>query len=133
VTKTEPIHARAAARALALLTAFVAAGLVLAPGARPGAQSIAAYPANPTTITGVFFTVSTGGGNRDYASVEVSCTSGGVVVYGTVLTVIVEPKSTGTSQTIYPPASDCVANLTKQMSIGKSRVLASVNFAVTQA
>jgi hypothetical protein len=133
VRKTEAIKTHPAAGALVLLTALVAAALVLAPAARPGAQSITIDPSSPTTASGVAFTVSTGGGNRDYASVEVSCTSGGAVVYGTVLTVVVEPKSTGTSQRIYPPASTCVANLTKQMSIGKSRVLASISFTVTQA
>ena len=60
-----------------------------------------------------------------------SCSDGAGEVYATVLTVVVEPKSSGTSQTIYPPASDCTADLVKQMAIGRERVLASVSFTVS--
>jgi hypothetical protein len=132
VTKTSAIKAHPVPSTLTLLTALVAAALLLAPAARPGSQSITVNPPSPTTATGVSFTVTTGGGNRDYASVEVTCSDEtGAVVYATILNVVVEPKSTGTSQTIYPPASSCVANLEKQMSIGNARVLATASFTVS--
>lgn len=117
-------------RTLAGLAAVTTA-LLVAPVARSGQESITVDPANPTTATGVVFSVTTGGGNRDYASVAVTCSVGDDVVYGTVLTVQVEPKGTGTSQRIYPPASSCTADLEKQMSIDHARVLASVSFVVT--
>jgi hypothetical protein len=43
----------------------------------------------------------------------------------------VPPKGTATSQTIYPPAGSCVADLEKLMQIGKARVLATVSFTVS--
>ena len=126
------IDERPLATVLALLAALLATALLVAPAARSGGPAITANPANPTTTTGVSFTVSTGGGNRDYASVAVTCKDGsGADVYGTVLNVVVPPKGTATSQTIYPPASSCVADLEKQMAIGKARVLATVSFTVT--
>jgi hypothetical protein len=86
---------------------------------------------SPSTTTGVYFSVTTGGGNRNFASVAVNCTDvTGAGVYSTVLTVEVPPKGTGTSQTIYPPASSCTADLVKLMQIGKWRVLASDSFTV---
>lgn len=111
---------------LALGAAVCATALLLAPGARPGGSSISYSPANPTTTSGVSFTVSTGGGNRDFASVAVNCASG----YSTVLTVEVPAKGTGTSQVIYPPAGNCSADLEKQMQIGKARILGTVSFTV---
>lgn len=111
----------------------VALALVLAlliPASVAAANSISYSPAAPTTATGVSFTVTTGGGNRDYATVTVSCTVGTDVVYATTLNVVVSPKGTGTSQTIYPPASSCTADLVKSMSIDKARVLASRSFGV---
>lgn len=96
-------------------------------------NSISYSPANPTTETGVSFTVSTGGGNRDFASVVVNCVVDGDPVYSTVLTVSVPPKGTGTSQAIYPPASSCTADLVKLMQIGKVHLLASVSFEVAEA
>jgi hypothetical protein len=60
----------------------------------------------------------------------VSCTAGGQEVYATNRTVEVPPKGTGTSQTIYPPASSCTATLAKLMQIGKVHALASVSFTV---
>jgi len=109
------------------------AGLLLAvPATVSAAQSITHHPDNPTAATGVYFTVTTGGGNRNFASVIVSCADGtGTVVYSTVLTVEVPPKGTGTSQTIYPPVSSCTADLVKLMSIDKWRVLASDSFTVS--
>jgi len=125
MTKTKTLEARPVAGALALAAALAAAALVLAPAARPGGGSIAVN-ANPSATTGVFFTVTTGGGQRDFASVAVRCDSG----YATVLTVEVPPKGTGTSQTIYPPQGPCTADLEKLMQIGKQHVLASVSFTV---
>ena len=117
----------------ALVGALALAFLVAAPVAA-GGSSITYSPASPTTATGVSFDVTTGGGNRDYATVEVSCTDGTSVVYATTLTVVVPPKGTGTSQRVYPPASTCTGNLVKSMSIGKARLLATTGpFPVTQA
>ena len=119
-------------RRFAVLCVAIVAALAPSSMALGGGYSIVADPATPTTTSGVSFTVSTGGGNRQFTSVDVSCTDGaGDEVYATVLTVEVPPKGTGTSQTIYPPASSCVANLVKLMQIGKARVLATVSFEVT--
>ncbi len=118
----------------ALFGAMVAS-MLLAALASPAAarQSITYSPAGPTTTTGVYFTVTTGGGNRDFASVAVSCAdTSGVVIYATVLTITVLPKETGTSATIYPPASTCTADLVKLNQIGSARVLASTSFTVSQ-
>jgi hypothetical protein len=121
---------------LTLLAAVALSGLFLAPAAISGGNSIAINPAYGPPVSsaaGVAFDVSTGGGNRDFASVEVICRDGaGTVVYDTVLTVEVPAKGTGTSQVIYPTANTtCVANLEKQMQIGKARVLATTgDFAV---
>ena len=117
-----------------VLPAMLALGLLVAlpAAALAGGQSITYSPASPTTTTGVSFTVTTGGGNRDFASVQVACDDSiGSLVYGTTLTVVVSPKGTGTSQTIYPPASSCVANLVKLNQIGSARVLATTSFSVT--
>ena len=111
----------------------------IAPAATAGQQSISTClgdtttcgVASVTTASGVYFRASTGGGNRDYVSVAVTCSAGGTVVYATVLNVVVEPKSSGTSQTIYPPASACRADLEKQMAIGKAQILATTTFTVT--
>lgn len=125
-----------------LLLAAAAAGLLLAaPAALAGGNSIVACDgSNVTTChqvgadnpasdaSGVYFEVTTGGGNRDYASVAVSCNDG---AYATVLNVVVPAKGTGDSQTIYPPAGSCTASLEKQMSISKARSLATVAFEVT--
>ena len=108
------------------LVALAAALLLLAPLAHAGGAAITLNPADPTTTTGVSFTVTTGGGNRDFASVAVTCDSG----YATVLTVVVPAKGTATSQVIYPPAGSCTATLEKQMQIGKARELASATFTV---
>jgi len=62
----------------------------------------------------------------------VNCTDlSGALVYSTVLTVAAPAKGTGTSQTIYPPASDCTADLEKPMQIGKAHILASTTFTVS--
>jgi hypothetical protein len=119
---------------LTSLAAAALTALALAPVAVPAGPAIAINPAYGPPVssaTGVAFDVTTGGGNRDYASVEVACTVGADTVYSTVLNVVVPAKGTATSQTIYPPASSCVANLVKQMSIGKSRVLGTVSFEVS--
>jgi hypothetical protein len=124
---------------IALLAAAVATALLVAPVARSGGSSIVACdgaappPAactatsSVTTANGVYFKVGTGGGNREFASVRVTCASG----YSTVLTVEVPPKGTGTSNVVYPPAGACTADLEKQMSIGKAHILGTVSFAVT--
>src|SRR6478672_7417400 len=101
---------------LTMLAAVLTSALVAASAAFAGG-GITVNPAAPTATSGVSFTVSTGGGNRDFASVAVSCDNG----YATVLTVEVPAKGTGTSQTIYPPAGNCVANLEKLMSITHAR------------
>jgi hypothetical protein len=116
----------------ALLAVLVIAACAVSLATASAGGSITANPAAPTTASGVSFTVSTGGGNRDFASVAVNCSdSPGHIVYATVLTVVVPAKGTATSQTIYPPASSCVADLEKLMQIGKARVLGTVSFAVT--
>jgi hypothetical protein len=126
MTRESSIHA--VPMRLALGAAVCATALLFAPGARPGGGSGITYsPANPTTTTGVSFTVSAGGGNRDFASVAVSCDSG----YATVLNVLVPAKGSGTSQIIYPPAGSCTATQEKEMQIGKARQLASVSFTVS--
>ncbi len=112
---------------LTMLAAVLTTSALVTASAALAGNSITFSPAAPTTTSGVSFTVSTGGGNRDFASVSVSCDNG----YATVLTVEVPAKGTGTSQTIYPPAGNCVANLEKLMSITHSRVLATVSFTVT--
>jgi len=113
-----------------LLGGLLASLLLALPASVAAGSSITHSPDSPTTVTGVFFTVTTGGGNREFASVSVSCTVGTSVVYSTILTVSVPPKGTGTSATIYPPAGSCVADLVKLMSIGKARVLATTSFTV---
>ena len=121
---------------LALVTACAVA-LLIAPTAVAGPSigvcngasttTCAAGPFNSTD--GVYFAVGSGGGNRDFASVAVSCTNTG---YATVLTVEVPAKGTGTSQAVHPPSgSNCTATLEKLMQIGKVHVLAGpVSFAV---
>ena len=123
----------AASMLLAGLASPVAAGGGTGITNCEGAQTGAGCPGNPTTTTGVYFTVTAGGGNRGFASVAVSCSaSSGAVIYATVLTITVLPKETGTSATIYPPASTCTADLVKLNQIGSARVLASTSFTVTQ-
>jgi hypothetical protein len=123
-------------RAAVLLVGLAAAALLVAPGARSGGSSIAVCNgANSATCTGgsfntadgVYFTVSTGGGNRDFASVAVNCSDG----YATVLTVEVPAKGTGSSQIIHPSPASCTADLEKQMQIGKAHILGSVSFTVS--
>lgn len=116
-----------------LLGGLLASLLLASPASVAAGSSISYSPASPTTTSGVSFTVTTGGGNREFASVSVTCTVGTDVVYATILTVSVPSKGTGTSATIYPPASSCVADLVKLMSIGKARVLATTSFDVTEA
>ena len=133
--KTSVTATPSQARVVALFAGLAALALVLAPGARPGGGGISACDGvtkacGVTTVTaagGVYFSVSAGGGNRDFASVGVSCDNG----YATTLTVAVPAKGSGTSQIIYPPAGACTATLEKQMQIGKSHDLGSVSFTVT--
>jgi hypothetical protein len=121
------------------LAALVSAAVLVVPAARAGSASIvacdgsvapAACAGSAATIpaaNGVYFKVTNGGGNRGYVSVEVTCDNG----YGTILNVLADPKSGGTSQTVYPGAGACTANLEKQMAIGKAHVLATVSFTVS--
>jgi hypothetical protein len=140
VTKTSPFVARPV---MCLAAAAAAAGLPLAvPAARAAGNAITACNAATSacaagglsipSTSGVYFTVSAGGGNRDFASVEVMCKDEtAATVYDTVLPVAVPAKGTGTSATILPAAGSCVATLEKQMSIGKARVLGTATFTVT--
>jgi hypothetical protein len=121
-----------------VLAALAASACALASAAAAGQQSIVAFdgvsrqPADSIPHeNGVYFSVTTGGGNRSYASVAVECSAAGTVVYSTVLNVLVEPKSAGTSPTIYPPVSSCVASLEKQMAIGKAQILGTTTFTIT--
>jgi hypothetical protein len=137
MTRISTIDPRA--RALVALATLASAALLLVPSGRAGSASIVACdgtvaPASCTSsaatipaANGVYFKVTNGGGNRGYVTVEVQCDNG----YGTVLNVLADPKSGGTSQTVYPGAGGCVANLEKQMAIGKAHVLGTVSFTVS--
>jgi len=138
VSTTSTTAPKPLAGACALAGALVAAALLFAPSAFAGPAigvcdgSFAAPDCHSTgsvpSTTGVYFTVTTGGGNRNFASIDVQCDNG----FGTTLTVDVPAKGTGYSQTIFPPAGTCTAALVKPMQIGKSRVLAGpVTFTVT--
>jgi hypothetical protein len=103
--------------------AVLAALLVMAPAASGGAASILANSASP----GIYFTVTgkaTGG--RDYFAIAVQCDSG----YGTRIFVTTQDGA-GTSQTIYPPAGSCTAELQAAQSINKFRTLETITFIVT--
>jgi hypothetical protein len=135
MTKVSALTSRRAVAALTALVGLVAA-LLLAPGARSGGASIGVCNgATPTSCTGgpfstgdgVYFTVTTGGGNRDFASVAVSCDNG----ESTVLNVIVPAKGSGNSDVIHPSAGTCTAVVEKQMQIGKARELGTVSFSVS--
>ena len=115
---------------LMLAAAVSAIALVAVSTATAAGNAIAANPAAPTVTSGVSFTVTANGGNRDFASVAVTCSAGGATVYATVLNVSLDASGTGTSQTIFPPASSCTADLLKQMAIGRSHILGSVAFVV---
>jgi hypothetical protein len=127
MTKISTLTFRSASGLLMLAAGILAAALLLAPGARSAGASISFSPGSPSTASGVSFTVTAGGGNRDFVSVAVNCDNG----YSTVLTVEVPAKGSGTSQVIYPPAGICTADEEKQMQIGKAHILASVSFTVT--
>jgi hypothetical protein len=126
------VHVAAAAAVVALATC---AALLGARTALAGGQSIVACSGASTAscaapgaaASGVYFQVTAGGGNRDFASVEVICAQG----YDTVITVEVPAKGSGTSQILYPPPGSCTANLEKQMQIGKARILGTTTFTLT--
>ena len=102
--------------------AVLAAAAVLVPSATAGG-SITANAASP----GVYFTVTgkaTGG--RDYFAIAVQCDNG----YGTRIFVTLQ-DGVGTSQTIYPPAGTCTAELQNSQSINKFRTLETITFDVT--
>jgi hypothetical protein len=103
--------------------------LTLVPTAA-AANSITANPASPSVSSGVYFTIGgKGTGGRDYLAISVTCTSADLVVYGTRIFVTLVDGS-GTSQTLYPPASSCVANLEAPQSVNKFRVLETIGFDV---
>jgi len=116
---------------IAAVAAIVTGSLLAGGSANAAGYSISLVDPAPTTTSGEAFKVTAGGGNREFVSVAVSCSDGGTVVYGTVLTVEAPAKGAGTSQQIYPPQGTCTADLVKLMQIGKSRVLASVSFTVS--
>jgi len=135
MTKVSALTSRRTVAALAAMVGLVAA-LLLVPGARSGGASIAVCNgATSTSCTGgafstaagVYFAVTTGGGNRDFASVAVDCDNG----YSTVLNVIVPAKGAGNSAVIHPSAGSCTADVEKQMQIGKAHVLGTVTFTVS--
>jgi hypothetical protein len=113
---------------LALLTTLAAGVLAVAPSAlvAGGGNSIAHHPDSPTTVTGVSFTVTTGG-NKDNIEVGVVCTSG----YATRLTVTLDASGAGSTATIYPPVGGCTATIEKGAQIGRFHVLATDSFAVS--
>jgi hypothetical protein len=127
VTKTTTHDFRLATAITVFAAGASALALLLSPAARSAGASITYSPANPTTTSGVSFTVTTGGGNRDFVSIAVNCDNG----YSTVLTVEVPVKGTGTSQVIYPPVGKCTADEEKLMQIGKAHILASTSFTVS--
>jgi len=138
VTRISAFDSRTRALAAVALAGLCSAALLAVPAARAAGASIVACvgtvaPAACTTSAatipapnGVYFNVTNGGGSRGYVSVEVTCDNG----YGTLLNVLADPKSGGTSQTIFPGAGRCTANLEKQMAIGKAHVLGTVTFTV---
>ncbi len=85
------------------------------------------FSATVTPDKGVYFNV-TGGGNRTYLSVRITCDSG----YSTVINVPLDADGNGTSVTVYPPPGfSCTATLEDQQAIGRSRVLATVTFTIS--
>jgi hypothetical protein len=107
-----------------LVTALAATVLVV-PAALAGGNSLTIVPGAPTTATGVSFDVAVGG-NRDFIAVEVTCGD----AYGTIVNVVLDADGVGTSQTIYPPAGDCVAKLEIRKQQLRARVLATQSFTV---
>jgi hypothetical protein len=101
--------------------AAVAAFLVAVPAASAGGGSITANLVSPG---GVYFTVdgkATGG--RDYFAIAVQCDSG----YATRIFV----TAPGDSQTIYPGAGPCTAELQAAQSINRFRTLQTISFVIT--
>jgi hypothetical protein len=127
-----PVHVAATA---AVVVLAACSALLGARTASAGGQAIIACSgASTATCTapgaaasGVYFNVTAGGGNRDFASIEVICAQG----YDTVITVEVPAKGSGTSQILYPPPGSCTANLEKQMQIGKARILGTATFTLS--
>ena len=106
--------------------------LIAAPAAAKGGFAAHAGDggATITSTSGVYFTI-TGGGNRTHLSVEVNCAdSSNTVIYGTVINVVLDADGNGTSQTIYPPVSNCTALEEKPMQIGRPHILATITFTV---
>ena len=116
---------------IAAISAFMAG-----PAAAAKGSGFAAHAgdggATITATSGVYFTISGGaGGNRDFVQIEVNCAVGVDTVYGTVINVQFDASGNATSQTIFPPASHCTANLEKLMQIGHAQILSTVAFDVT--
>ena len=107
----------------ALVAALAAA--ILVPAALAGNNSLTVRPGSPTTATGVWFDVVVGG-NRDFIAVEVTCGDG----YGTIINVVLDANGVGTSQTVYPPAGACTAELQIRKQQLRARVLDTKTFTV---
>jgi hypothetical protein len=113
-------------------------GVIMLLAAGPAAAKSSGFVAHAggggSTIsaeTGVYFTIAGGaGGNRDFQQIEVDCSAAGTVVYGTVINVTFDASGNATSQTIFPPASNCTAMEEKPMQIGKPHILATITFTV---
>jgi len=100
--------------------AVLAVLLVSAPAASAGGGSITANPVSPG---GVYFTVggkATGG--RDFFAIAVQCDNS----YATRIFV----TAPGDSQTIYPGAGSCTAELQTAQSINRFRTLQTITFVV---
>lgn len=118
-----------------VLIAAISAFMVGPAAAAKGADFSAHAGDGGATITvtsGVFFTLSGGGGgNRDFVEVAVECRDGSdTVVYSTVLTVTFDASGNATSRTVFPPASHCTATKQKPMQIGRPHILATIAFDV---
>jgi hypothetical protein len=108
-----------------ILLTVLAGALLLVPVALAGNNSLTILPSAPTTATGVHFGVTVGG-NRDFIAVEVTCGD----AYGTIVNVPVDADGVGTSQTIYPPAGTCEAQLQIRKQQLRARVLDTKTFTV---
>src|SRR5262245_52157515 len=71
-----------------------------------------------------------GGGSRNFASVSVTCSVGGTVVYATVPNVTLDAGGDGASQRSYPPAGSRKPHVRQQVQSGESHVLGSTSFDV---
>ena len=105
--------------------AALAVAMLLVPVALAGSNSLTVRPDAPTTATGVWFDVTVGG-NRDFIAVEVTCGD----AYGAIVNVVLDANGVGASQTIYPPAGRCEAQLQIRKQQLRARVLDTKTFTV---